>query len=437
MSDTEVAGVVEKDGVEIPSDMAAALIDPASYANPQRLHDIFTWLRANKPIGKVVAPNADPFWLITRHKDISEIERLSDVFHNGDRSTIYSPADMIAAIQNMMGSPHLTHTMVNMDGQEHRNYRSLAQSWFMPANVKKLTERIRKIAKDHVDRMFEKGNECDFVADVALHYPLHVVMEILGVPEEDEGKMLVLTQQLFGARDPELSRSATDMTDPAKALGVFQSVLNDFFGYFRRITDDRRLNPKDDLATVIANAVIDGKQISDYEANSYYVLVATAGHDTTSASTAGAIMALAEYPDQLAKVQQDPAFVAGLVDEAIRWVTPVKHFMRSATRDFEINGQTIKKGDWVMLSYMSANRDEDVFEAPFEFRVDRASNKQIAFGYGPHLCLGQHLARLEMRILLEELLPRLKSLEMTGPMKWTQSVFISGPKHLPVRYTPA
>jgi cytochrome P450 len=249
--------------------------------------------------------------------------------------------------------------------------------------------------------------------------------------------MLVLTQQLFGARDPELSRAAGAMADPKTALGVFQAVLNDFYAYFRKITEDRRANPRDDIATVIANAVIDGKPISDHEANSYYVLIATAGHDTTSASTSGAIWALAERPGLLAKIHADPALIPGLVDEAIRWVTPVKHFMRTATRDYELRGQTIKAGDWLMLAYLSANRDEEVFEEPFEFRLDRPPNKQLAFGFGAHVCLGQHLARLEMSILLEELLPRLKTIEIAGETKWTQSTFVSGPKRLPIRFTPA
>jgi len=419
-----------------PEDIAKALVTPAAFAEPDQMHERLTWLRNNQPVSKVIAPNADPFWFVAKHADILEIERQAEKFHNGDLSTVFIAADMRNAVEQAQGSPHLTRTMVNMDGKEHRVYRGLTQSWFMPAKVKKLTDRIRAIAKDHVDRMLERGNECDFVEDVALHYPLHVVMDILGVPPEDEGKMLVLTQQLFGARDPEKGRSAADMSDPASALGVFQAVLGDFFGYFGAITEDRRTNPRDDLATVIANAEIDGAPISDYEANSYYVLVATAGHDTTSASTAGAIMALAQNPDQFAAIQRNPELIGnGLVDEAIRWTTPVKHFMRAATQDYELRDQLIRKGDWLMLSYMSGNRDEEVFSDPFKFDVTRSPNNQIAFGFGPHLCLGQHLARLEMRILLEELLPRLKTLEPLGETDWTQSVFISGPKHLPIRFT--
>jgi cytochrome P450 len=283
--------------------------------------------------------------------------------------------------------------------------------------------------------MFARGPECDFVADVAIHYPLHVIMDILGVPEADEPTMLRLTQQLFGARDPDIGQSADAMRDPRAGAQVFLSVLEEFYVYFGRINAERKRDPRDDLATVIANAEIDGATISDNDANAYYVLVATAGHDTTSASTAGAIWALAERPDQFAMVRADTRLIDGLVEEAIRWVTPVRHFMRSATCDHAINGVTISQGDWVMLAYLSANRDEEAFEDPFEFRVDRAPNKQLAFGYGAHVCLGQHLARLEMRILLEELLPRLDTLELAGEPAWSQSTFISGPKRLPIRYS--
>lgn len=422
----------------VPDELAARITSPAAYGAPEQLHDAFEWLRSNRPVAKVRTDDFADFWLVSRHADILEVERQGDIFHNGDLSTVLLPAASEAMIRQMMnGSPHLTRSIVNMDGGEHRTYRTLTQAWFMPGNIKKLEARIRDIARAHVDRMFERDGACDFVTDVALHYPLHVVMEILGVPEEDEPRMLMLTQQLFGARDPELSRSAETLTDNAATARMLKAVLEDFSIYFQALTDQRRIEPREDVASVIANAVIDGKPISDHEAMSYYILVATAGHDTTSASTAGAIWALAERPEQLARVKADPSLIPGLVDEAIRWVTPVKHFMRSATQDYELGGQKIATGDWLMLSYLSANRDDAVFEAPFEFRVDRPSNKHLAFGHGPHVCLGQHLAKLEMRVLLEELLPRLGSLELAGEPAWSQSSFVSGPKRLPIRFTAA
>ena len=425
----------ETQDLAAPAEMAARLVNPASFGDPATLHAARAWLRGHQPVSLVDTAGVDPFWLVSRHGDIMEIERQPDIFRNGDLSTVLIGSPMLKAVENATGCPHLTRNMVNMDGAEHRAYRSLVQSWFMPGNVKKLTDDIREIARAHVDRMMGLGGECDFVADVALHYPLHVIMSILGVPEEDEQRMLMLTQQLFGARDPELSRKADAMADPDTAIKVFGAVVADFHAYFSNITANRRAEPRDDLATIIANAMIDGKPIDERAANDFYILVATAGHDTTSASTAGAIWALAERPALLAEVKANPDLIPALVDEAIRWVTPVKHFMRAVARDHEVNGHQYKAGDWVMLSYMSANRDEAVFDDPFEFRLDRPANKQIAFGYGPHLCVGQHLARLEMKTLFEELLPRIESLEIAGEPAWTQATLVSGPKRLPIRFT--
>jgi hypothetical protein len=215
---------------------------------------------------------------------------------------------------------------------------------------------------------------------------------------------------------------------------MIQAVLMDFYNYFLKITNDRRAHPKDDLATVIANSKVNGEIISEFEALSYYVIVATAGHDTTSSSTAGAMWALANDPAELAKVKADPSLIPGLIDEAVRWTTPVKHFMRSATEDTELRGRRIAKGDWLMLCYASGNRDEDVFEKPYEFRADRSGSKHVSFGYGAHVCIGQHLAKMEMRILFEELLPHLKSVSLNGEPKNSEAVFVSGPKKLPIRF---
>jgi cytochrome P450 len=189
------------------------------------------------------------------------------------------------------------------------------------------------------------------------------------------------------------------------------------------------------VASVIANGKLDGEPINDFEAMSYYVIVATAGHDTTSSSTAGAIWGLCQYPEELAKLKADPSLIPGLVDEAIRWTTPVKHFMRSATADTELGGRKIAKGDWLWLAYPSGNRDETVFDDPDAFRVDRSPNKHLAFGYGAHLCLGQHLAKMEMRILFEELLPRLETLAFNGEPRRSLASFVSGPKSLPIKYS--
>ena len=419
--------------LRIPEEIARTLADPKAYAT-DKIHQSYAWLRANNPLGVAEVEGYDPFWVATKHADILEISRQNALFHNGDRQTTLTSKEADRRTREMTGgSPHLVRSLVQMDAPDHPKYRTLTQSWFLPQNLKSLEARIRPIARKAVDRMLEKGASCEFVADLALGYPLHVIMEILGVPEEDEGRMLMLTQELFGSTDPDLGRkpdlgNAVDMTEQ------IQAVLMDFYTYFGKITAARRAEPRDDLASVIANGKIDGAPISEFEALSYYVIVATAGHDTTSSTTAGAMWALCDSPAEFAKVKQDPALIAGLVDEAVRWTTPVKHFMRSATADTELRGRQIAKGDWIMLCYASGNRDEEVFADPFAFRADRNPNRHLSFGYGAHLCLGQHLAKMEMRILFEELLPRLASVELAGEPRLSEAVFVNGPKKLPIRF---
>ena len=419
--------------MSIPQDVAETIVDPKAYADG-RIYKSYAWLRANDPLGLAEPAGYDPFWVVTRHADILEISRQNDLFHSGDRATTITSKAAGDHVRKLTGgSPHLVRSLVQMDAPDHPKYRALTQAWFMPLNIRGLEDRIRKIARASVERMAGKGGECDFVREVALHYPLHVVMEILGVPEADEPRMLMLTQELFGAADPELSRNPGAEAVPTD-LGAIQGVLADFYQYFAKISADRRANPRDDLASVIANSEVDGLPISEFEAMSYYVIVATAGHDTTSSTTAGAMRALCENPDQLAYVKADLARVPGFIEEAIRWTTPVKTFMRSATADTQVGGHAIAKDDWLMLCYASGNRDESVFEEPDRFRADRKPNKQLSFGYGAHLCLGQHLAKMEMRILYEELLPRLKSVELAGPPRMSEALFVNGLKSLPIRF---
>ncbi|MGX1348481.1 cytochrome P450 [Bradyrhizobium elkanii] len=417
---------------DIPADIAATLVDPVAYAD-DRIHDSYRWLRANNPLGIARPEKFDPFWVVTKHAHIQAISRQNELFHNADRPTTLTTQALEERVRKITGGPNLVRSLVQMDAPDHPKYRALTQGWFMPANLGKFEARVREIARATVQRMLARGGACDFVEDVALGYPLHVIMEILGVPEADEPRMLKLTQELFGPQDPDTAR-VRDALSAEQVSAMLQAIIADFSAYFRKITEDRRQNPRDDLATVIANAKIGGDYMPEHDQTSYYMIVATAGHDTTSSSTAGAIWALARDPAEFAKVKANPDLIPGLVDESIRWMTPVKHFMRSATADTELGGRKIAKGDWLMLCYASGNRDEEVFEDPDRFRSDRKPNRHVAFGYGAHLCLGQYLAKLEMRILFEELLPHLKSLSLDGEVKMTQAYFVNGPKKLPVRF---
>ena len=423
----------------LPGEVAAAIVDPVAYGQWDALHDQLAWARAKAPLAVAENPDFDPFWLVTRHADIMAISKDPQRFANGVRPTVLTNRDgeAIARAATPDNDCHLVRSLVQMDAPDHMKYRLLTQSWFMPKNLKIVEDRIRTLARASSDRMLEQGGETDFARDVAAHYPLRVIMDILGVPPEDEPRMLMLTQQLFGSTDPELNRSREAITSAEQAIAMLNYVIADFENYFRDLTADRRANPREDIATVVANATVDGGPIPDRELAGYYMIIATAGHDTTSASTAGAIMELAKNPALFERFRDADSDKSGLIEEAIRWTTPVQHFMRSAKADVEIGGQTIRAGDWLMLNYASANRDEDIFSDPFVFDPDRPKNQQIAFGFGAHVCLGQHLARLEMRIMLEELLPRLKSLELAGEPARVQSVFVGGLKRLPIRFRAA
>lgn len=419
----------------IPADIAKDIVDPTAYADGDRVDQAFAWLRKEAPLDVAQPEGFDPFWVVTRHADILEVERQNELFHNGDRATVLTTIEADRKVREMMGgSPHLVRSLVQMDNPDHFAYRKITQGSLLPQNLRALEARIREIARGFVDRMAEHGDRCDFARDVAFLYPLHVIMEVLGVPESDEPRMLKLTQELFGNADPDLNRSGKTITDVNEGVDSIQSVVMDFMMYFNAITEDRRAKPRDDLASLIANGKINGEPMGHLEAMSYYIIAATAGHDTTSSTTAGALWALAENPEQFAKVKADPSLIPGLIEESIRWVTPVKHFMRTATADAELAGKKIAKGDWLFLSYPSGNRDETVFEDPFSFKVDRTPNKHIAFGYGAHICLGQHLARMEMRVLWEELLSRLDSVELDGTPTRMTANFVCGPKSVPIRF---
>ena len=419
----------------IPNEIAEEIVDPKAYADGKRVDKAFSWLRQNAPLDVAEVDGFDPFWVVSRHADILQVERQNDLFHNGDRSTVLTTIEADKKVREMMGgSPHLVRSLVQMDNPDHFNYRRLTQAAFMPQNLRKLEDRIREIARSFIDNMVDRGGECDFARDVAFLYPLHVIMEVLGVPESDEPRMLKLTQELFGNNDPEVNRTGRETDDVDEGLAAIQGTVVDFMTYFNEMTEDRRARPREDLASIIANATINGEPLGHLEAMSYYIIVATAGHDTTSNTTAGALWALAENPDQFRKVKDDLSLIPSMVEESIRWETPVKHFMRTATDDAELAGKKISKGDWLMLSYPSGNRDEAMFDDPFAFKADRSPNKHVAFGYGAHICLGQHLGRMEMRVLWEELLPRLESLELNGTPRRTNANFVCGPKSVLIRY---
>jgi cytochrome P450 len=407
-------------------DAAKVLADPTAYADDARLHAALTHLRANAPVSLVDKWPYRPFWAITKHADIMAIERDNNLWINEPRPLLgTAEADDIAKAQLEAGMG--LRTLIHMDDPQHRVVRAIGADWFRPKAMRDLKVRIDELAKIHVDKMFAAGNECDFVQEIAVHFPLYVILSLLGLPESDFPRMLKLTQELFGGDEAEYKRGTT----PEEQL----QVLLDFFGYFASLTASRRQQPTEDLASAIANAKIDGEPLSDVDTASYYVIIATAGHDTTSATIAGGLRALIEHPDELQRLREHPEMMGTAVEEMIRWVTPVKEFMRTATADTAVRGVPIAEGESVYLAYVSGNRDEEVFDNPFRFDIGRDPNKHLAFGYGVHFCLGAALARMEINSFFSELIPRLESIELASEPELAATTFVGGLKHLPIRYS--
>ncbi len=424
----------------LATDIAKTVIDPHAYAQWDELLDVFDSLRENMPVAKVVPEIEglfEPFWLITRYDDVMRISKDNATFLNNPRPVVFSFNQAIEFSRAATGSDMLVDSLVVFDAPIHPKYRKLTQEWFMPRNLARLEDEIRALAARTVDAMVEAGPKIDFIKLVSGPYPLRVVMQILGVPPQDEPRMQMLTQQLFGGQDADLSGTGMDNMTPEQVVQLVAGAVRTFEDYFAQIAQDRRANPTDDVASVIANASVDGKPLPARDMAGYYIIVATAGHDTTSASTAGAMQALAQDPEQWARVKADRSLLPGIVEEAIRWTTPVQHFMRTAAHDVEIGGQTIRKGDWMMLNYVSANHDPAQFADPRRFDAARTPNRHLAFGAGAHQCLGLHLARLEMRLLFEALLDRIATVELAGEPRRATSTFVGGLKSLPLTVIPA
>lgn len=418
---------------------ADTIVDPTATADGS-VFPVYADLRADGGVHWCEPRGFRPFWAVTSHAHITTVSKANERFANRFR-TYLAPAAIEAQTLAMVGDTHLFRTLVDLDDPEHRELRRLTHSWFLPPSLKKLEAEIGAIAKASVDRMAALGGACDFVNEVALYYPLRVIMRILGLPPEDEPQMLRMTQEIFGAGDPDVIARSKHLTAGAglsEGTGNAQvdlfALVQEYFAYFGAVSADRRAHPRDDAATLIANGIVDGKPITDHAALSYYAIVATAGHDTTSSTTAGGLLELVRNPAELAKLKADPDLLPLAVEEMIRWVTPVKHFMRTATEDCELGGQTIRAGDGLCLFYASGNRDESVFADADRFVADRSPNPHIAFGHGVHLCLGLHLARLEIRALFAELLPRLDAVELAGEPRNSVANFVSGLKSLPIRY---
>jgi len=332
----------------------------------------------------------------------------------------------------MGGSPHLIRTLVHMDAPHHLAYRRITAAWFRQSSLKDMEEWIRFRARQGVEEMARRGQTCDFVTDIASHYTLSVLLRLLGVPQSDAPVFHDLAKELFGGREQD-----ADSGVPEHEADVMVRVFATAEAYFTGLAQERRRRPQPDLVSAIANATVDGCPIPAFEAISYFVILATGGHDTTASAISDGVWALCERPVEFSNVKGRPTLIPALVEEAVRWSSPVQHFMRTAAADAEVRGRRIRKGDWLMLSYLSGNRDEEAFEDAEDFRLGHGTRPNIGFGHGPHVCLGQHLARIQMRIFFEEFFKRVRMIDLAGTPRRAASLFVGGPRRLPVRYTVA
>jgi cholest-4-en-3-one 26-monooxygenase len=381
-------------------------------------HEMFEVLRREAPVHWHDEPDGPGFWAVTRYDDVVLVNRDNELFSSARGSALIMEQDAESLEQQRL-------MMLNMDPPMHTRYRLLVNKGFTPRMVGKLEERARGYVNAMIDDVAEKG-ECDFVTDIAAELPLQVIAEVMGVPQEDRHLVFDWSNRMIGADDPEYSSS------PEAAFAASAEL----YAYANQLASRKRANPDDDIISVLLQSEIGGDRLTELEFDLFFLLLAVAGNETTRNLIAHGQLALMDYPDQRARLIADPTLMPHAVDEMLRWGTPVMHFRRTAQRDTEIRGQRIAEGDKVVIFYISANRDEDMFDDPYRFDIGRTPNEHVAFGGGgPHFCLGANLARLEIRVMFEELLRRLPDMEPAGPVRRLRSNFINGIKHIPVQFT--
>jgi cytochrome P450 len=399
------------------------LISPDSYAAEGYPHERWTELRRSAPVSRV--ENAVmPFWAITKHADIAWIGKQPDKFLNGPTLVIRTEPEPEG--RGFRPPP----TLIEMDPPRHGAMRKLVSKRFTPGALKKIHGDIERIAKEIVDELLDAGAEgdCDFVEKVAAPLPIAVIAWLMGVPKPDWKLLFDWTNRTIGAGDPEYQVAGETAAETS------QKAMIQLFQYFAKLVEEKRKQPADDLVSALVRAEVNGAPLAPLDLLSYCMIIVIAGNETTRNATSGGMLALAQHPAELAKLQRDPSLLPAGIEEILRWSSPIIHFARTATEDVELRGQKIRKGEQLALFYPSANRDEEVFEDPFSFRVDRDPNRHLAFGIGEHFCAGAHVARLELEMAFKYLIPRLEAVEVAGPVARLRSSLVGGVKHLPIRY---
>jgi len=394
------------------------LVNPDNWV-PGVPHDAFKVLRQKAPVFWQKMGEDNGFWAITRYEDVVSVSKDPGTFSSFKGGTILRD----------LPEEDLNNTrtiMLNMDPPQHSKYRKIVSQGFTPRMTARLEPRIRSATTSILDEIAERG-ECDFVRHISAELPLIVIAELVGVPLEDRHKVFEWSNRLIGFDDPEFEGGAEKGKMAAMEMWM----------YANQLAEQRKQEPRDDLVSALMTGEVDGEKLTEMEFDSFFLLLAVAGNETTRNLISGGMLALIENPAERQKLLDEPSLLNSAVEEMLRWVSPVSQFRRTATRDTEVRGQKIREGDKVVVYYQSANRDEDVFDDPYSFKVDRSPNNHVAFGIGEHFCLGANLARLEIRVMFEELLRRMPDIELAGPVRRLRSNFINGVKEMPIRFTPS
>jgi cholest-4-en-3-one 26-monooxygenase len=395
------------------------LFDPDAYADGVP-HETFARLRREAPVYRHEQPGASPFWALTRYRDIVTVSRDWATYSSERRGALLGePPEEVLATQRLM--------MLNMDPPRHSKLRALVNKGFTPRMIALLTEPVMRVCNELVDSVAERGR-CDYVTEIAAELPLQVIAELLGIPLEDRHQVFEWSNTMVGSQDPEWRGTAEDA----------QAAAMSMYAYANGLVEQRRDSPREDLVSVLMQAEVDGERLTEMEFDLFFLLLAVAGNETTRNLISGGMLALIQHPDERRRLQDDRSLLDTAVEELLRWVTPVMQFQRTAQRDTEVAGVRIAQGERVGLFYVSANRDETVFDDPMRFDVGRSPNEHLTFGAGgPHFCLGNNLARLEIRTMFDVLLDRLPDIELDGPPRKLRSNFLNGLKSMPVGFTPA
>jgi cytochrome P450 len=393
---------------------------PTHYERNGYPHAEWTWLRRNAPVFWYERPNVEPFWAITKHADIVEISKQPTLFLNAPRLAVFTndiPPPPEGEVRHLL----------NMDPPDHARYRRLASHWFTPRAMHGMDEKVARVTREVLDDAAAMTSG-DFVREISARITIAVIAEMLGVPRKDWELLFRWTNEVIAPEDPEFQHGGANAEETATR------ARHETFAYFHELAERRRKEPTDDVVSVIANGKVNDAPLGPVELLSYYFLLVVAGNETTRNAMTGGILALLEHPAEWEKLRRNAGLVDTAVEEIVRWTTPVIQFSRTATRDYRLRDTTIRAGQAVCLYYPSANRDEDVFTDPFAFRVDRDPNPHIGFGMGEHLCLGAHLARLELRHAFAQLRTRLEHCELAGTVERVRSSFVGGIKHAPMRW---